>query len=462
MSETRGTAPTPDGDKPGDRAVPVDRVQRRTIAVLAASQVLGGIGVATGVAVASLIASELSGSDAIAGLAQTSAVVGAAVVALPLSRLAARGGRRGSLTSGYVVALAGALVAAAATWWGAWPLLLAGMLLFGAGSATGLASRFTATDLARPERRATDLSIVVWATTVGSVLGPNLAGVTEQLGLLEGAPGDHAGHAGDATSPVPFLVAALAFAGAAAAVWLLLRPDPLRVAADRAAAAAGGRADADVDVTALPGVAATTTSRPGFREGLAAGWSVLRASPTAQLALGAIVVSHLVMVGLMSMTPVHMNHGGASLQVVGVVISAHIAGMYVLSPVIGWLADRWGHARVLGAGGVVLLVSAVTVAGAPSDDAARLTVGLVLLGVGWSCGLVAGSALLIDGTPPAHRTAVQGLSDFSMNLGGALGGVLAGVVIAVASYAVLAWCAAVLLGAYLMVLVWKMPRRRVA
>ncbi|MFE4465735.1 MFS transporter [Oerskovia sp. NPDC056781] len=454
--------PLPD---PADRTVdpPVDRVQRRTVSVLAASQVFGGIGVATGISVSSLIASELSGSDAIAGLAQTTAVVGAAIVALPLSRLAERHGRRRSLTTGYVVAFLGALLAATATFLQTWPLLLAGMLLFGAGSATGLASRFTATDLARPERRATDLSVVIWATTIGSVLGPNLAGATEKLGLLPGPAGEHGAHG---TSAAPLLVASLAFAAAAASVWLLLRPDPLHVAAARAVTGTN-RTSAHAPEDAAPsglvdaqGAAhPPAPPRPGFRAGLAAGWAVIRASATAQLALAAIVVSHLVMVGLMSMTPVHMGHGGASLQIIGIVISAHIAGMYVLSPVIGWAADRVGHSRVLVVGGAILLASAVIVAGAPSDDSARLTVGLVLLGVGWSCGLVAGSALLIDATPATDRTQVQGLSDFAMNLGGALGGVLAGIVIAVSSYAALSWGAAVLLVAYLVLVAGRLLRK---
>ena len=454
---------TPDAvPEPADRPVerPVDRVQRRTVSVLATSQVLGGIGVATGISVSSLIASELSGSDAVAGLAQTTAVVGAAVVALPLSRLAERHGRRRSLTTGYVVAFLGALLAATATLLQTWPLLLAGMLLFGAGSATGLASRFTATDLARPERRATDLSVVIWATTIGSVLGPNLAGATEQLGLLPGPVGDD-GTRG--TSALPLLVAALAFAAAALSVWLLLRPDPLHVAAARAVAgtnptaalAPGGATPSGL----VDGPGTAAPPRPGFRAGLAAGWAVIRASATAQLALAAIVVSHLVMVGLMSMTPVHMGHGGASLQIIGIVISAHIAGMYVLSPVIGWAADKVGHARVLVVGGTILLAAAVIVAGAPSDDSARLTLGLVLLGVGWSCGLVAGSALLIDATPASDRTQVQGLSDFSMNLGGAAGGVLAGIVIAVSSYAALGWGAAVLVVAYLVLVAGRLLRK---
>ncbi|WP_435738430.1 MFS transporter [Cellulosimicrobium sp. PMB13] len=416
------------------------RTQRRTVATLAASQVLAGVGVATGIAVSSLIASELSGSDAVAGLTQTAAVVGAAAVALPLARLAARHGRRRSLTTGFVLAAVGAVGAAVATTLGSWPALVVAMVLFGAGSAAGLASRFAATDLATPERRATDLSVVVWATTIGSVLGPTLGGLADRVGA-GAATSDHAGHGaaqaatGAGPTAAPYVLATVAFVAAALVVWVWLRPDPLHVAAE-ARTPAG------------------TVPPPGpTAGGVRAGWAVVRSSGAARLALGAVVVSHLVMVGLMSMTPVHMNHGGATLQVVGLVISAHIAGMYALSPVIGWLADRVGHARVLVVGGVVLLGAAVVVAGAPSDDSARLTVGLVLLGIGWSCGLVAGSALLVDATPASSRTAVQGVSDLSMNAGGAVGGLLAGGVIALWSYATLAWGAAALVVAFLVVAV---------
>jgi MFS family permease len=409
--------------------------QRRTLATLAASQVLAGVAVATGVAVSALVASELSGSDAIAGLTQTAAVVGAALVALPLARLAARHGRRRSLASGFGLAAVGAVLAALATWWGSWPLLVVAMLAFGAGSATGLAARFAATDLAVPERRATDLSVVVWATTVGSVLGPTLGGVADRVGTsLADAPA-----AGPTAAP--YVLAAVAFLAAAAVVRVWLRPDPLHVAARLAGRTTGTGDDGTAPAGAPAGVPPAAAPPGGVRRG----WEVVRSSATARLALAAVSLSHLVMVGLMTMTPVHMNHGGATLQVVGLVISAHIAGMYALSPVIGWLADRLGHARVLLVGGVVLLAAAVVVAGAPSDDAGRLTVGLVLLGVGWSCGLVAGSALLVDATPDGARTAVQGVSDLAMNLGGALGGIVAGVVITVSSYSGLAWGAAGLL-----------------
>jgi MFS family permease len=422
--------PAPDPSSPRPEAsddVLALPTQRRTLTTLAATQVLSGVGVASGIAVAPLVASALSGSDAIAGLTSTSGVVGAALVALPLAHVAGQRGRRPSLLLGFGVATGGAVLATIAVLVGSWPLLVVAMLLFGSGTAAGLASRFAATDLATPQRRARDLSVVVWATTVGSVVGPTLAGLADRVAGPGLRLGDtHAQHGSTAPSAAPFVLAAVAFALAATVVVVWLRPDPLL--ASRAASGAG------------PGHGKGSS----WRDGLRAGWAVVSASPTARLALGAIVLSHLVMVGLMSMTPVHMNHGGATLQVVGLVISAHIAGMYALSPVVGWLADRVGHARVLYVGGALLLAAAVVVAGAPGEDSARLTVGLVLLGLGWSCGLVAGSALLVDATPGPSRTSVQGLSDLAMNTGGAVGGILAGAIIGFSSYGALAWGAAAL------------------
>ncbi|UKJ66129.1 MFS transporter [Cellulosimicrobium cellulans] len=416
---------------PDDPALPT---QRRTLTTLAATQVLSGVGVASGIAVAPLVASALSGSDAIAGLTSTSGVVGAALVALPLAHVAGQRGRRPSLLLGFGVATGGAVLATVAVLVGAWPLLVVAMLLFGSGTAAGLASRFAATDLATPQRRARDLSVVVWATTVGSVVGPTLAGLADRVAGPGLRLGDaHAQHGSTAPSAAPFLLAAVAFALAAAVVAVWLRPDPLLAS----------RTTPD-EAGAVPGSGPGDGKGSSWRDGLRAGWAVVSASPTARLALGAIVLSHLVMVGLMSMTPVHMNHGGATLQVVGLVISAHIAGMYALSPVVGWLADRVGHARVLYVGGALLLAAAVVVAGAPGEDSARLTVGLVLLGLGWSCGLVAGSALLVDATPGPSRTSVQGLSDLAMNTGGAVGGILAGAIIGFSSYGALAWGAAAL------------------
>ncbi|HYH29399.1 MAG TPA: MFS transporter [Pseudonocardia sp.] len=390
-------------------------VQRRILFVLAATQVLGGVGVAGAIAVSSLVASRMSGSEAVGGLAQTGVVLGAAGASFAVARVAARAGRRPALSLGYGVAALGGAGAVVAVSVGSAPALLVALVLVGSATASGLAARFAATDLAAPDRKARALALVVWATTVGAVAGPNLAGPVQTL----------AGRVGVEPTAGPFLLCTGAFALAALGTWTGLRPDPLLLARG----------------AARPGAAPA----PGGAEVRAA----LRAAPAALLGLGAIVVSHLLMVGLMSMTPVHMDHGGATLSVVGLVISLHVAGMYALSPVFGWLADRVGRDRVLALGGMLLLAAGVLCAVAGPADTGLLTVGLVLLGLGWSGGLVAGSALLSESVPQRVRTGAQGLADVAMNVSGAVGGIAAGLVVAGASYAVLGVVAAVVVVPYL-------------
>lgn len=392
----------------------VARVQRRTLAVLCTAQIISGIGVAVGIALSALVAARLSGSEAIGGLAGTAAVLGAALLALPVARLGTRSGRRAGLTLAYGVATLGALVATAAVPLGSWPLLLAGLVLFGGGSAGNLAARYSAADLSPPGSAARHLSLVVWATTVGSVAGPNLAEPAGRAFATLGLPVDAGGFA---LAMIMYLIAAVVIATA-------LRPDPLRVArslgtAEPDAAAGGGTAGA---------------RRPGT---LRLGWQVVRESPNARRAIAGIAVSHTAMVSIMSMTPIHLDHGGASVSAIGVVFSLHIAGMYVFSPVVGRLADRFGRTPVLLAGMAQLLAAAVLAGSAAPHGVTQVTAGLFLLGTGWSCGLVAGSALLTESAPIERRPAVQGLSDLLMNVCGASGTVLAGLVVGSLSYGVL-------------------------
>ncbi|WP_067823053.1 MFS transporter [Actinomadura kijaniata] len=374
--------------------------QRRVLAVLTATQVLGGVGVATGVAISTLAAVTLSGSEAVGGVAQTSAITGAAVLAVPMARLAAGRGRRPALALAYGSAALGGTVAAVAAALEFWPLLLVGLFLFGGGTAGGLAARYAATDLSAPGRTARDLSVVVWATTIGSIAGPNLAGPADRV----------ARGLGLAPWSGPFALAAAMFAVSALGVLFLLRPDPLRI---------------------VPGKAAGTPAPKG------GGWRELRRNGRARLAVAAIVVSHMVMVAVMIMTPVHLHHGHADLTVVGVVISLHIAGMYALSPLPGWLADRFGRVPVLLGGMAMLATAAGLAAMSGPHDVVLLSVALTLLGVGWSFGLVGGSALLTESVRAADRPAVQGLSDLLMNGGGALAGLTAGAVVTALSYAAL-------------------------
>ncbi|HEX7301589.1 MFS transporter [Lentzea sp.] len=385
----------------------VERVQRKVVRVLTCTQALGSASVTIGLAFSTLVAASLSGSDAVGGLAQTAAVAGAALLALPGALLAQRRGRRPALILGYGMGALGAVVAAAAVSFGVWPLLLAGLVLFGGASSANYAARYAATDLAHPRRRARELSRVVWAAMIGAVIGPNLADPAGRAAASLGLP----------VGAGPFLLAAVVLGVAVLVIQLGLRPDPLVVV----------QSTRPVE----PQHCAGGSGRPG---GLRI-WGTL--GPMARLALVGVMLCHTAMVGLMSMTPVHMNHAGSSLRVVGVVISLHVAAMYAASPLFGWMADRIGRVPVL-AVGASLVVAASGVAGmAPSHDAPQLAVGLALLGFGWSAGLVSGSALLTESVPVEDRPAAQGLSDLVMNVGAAIGGAVAGIVVTAWSYAAL-------------------------
>ncbi|MFD3607349.1 MFS transporter [Streptomyces atroolivaceus] len=376
-------------------------LRRRISAVLIGSQVLGGLGVAVGIALAPVLAAEVSGSEALSGLGPTSSVAGTALLSLPLAALMTSRGRRAGLVLAYLVGALGAFLVVTASVLGSFPLLLLGMAGFGAGSSANLQARFAAADLAEPERRARAISTVIWATTFGSVLGPNIAAPASRVFQGTSVP-ETAG---------PFAWSCVIFLLTGALVAVLLRPDPLLTA----------RALASEDTTAVAG------------RSLRAGIAVVRAAPMARLALVTVAVSHTVMVSIMVMTPVHLGHHGADIQLIGLVISGHIAGMYAFSPVMGWLADRVGRLSVIGlAAG--LLCCAALLAGTSGEGHVRTAAGLFVLGLGWSAGLVAGSALLTDSVPQEARAAVQGLSDLTMNTAAGIGGAVAGVIVSRLGY----------------------------
>jgi MFS family permease len=399
--------------------------QRKVLSALVGGQILGGIGMGATLSLGSLLAAQLSGSSAWSGMAATMSTLGAAIAAIPLARLAVARGRRISLSTGALIAGTGAVVAITSASVSVFPLLLLGLMLLGAGSAVNLQARFAATDLARPGTRARDLSIVVWSTTIGAVLGPNLFGPGEAVGAALGLP--------PLTGAFAFSVTAQL---AAALVYMAgLRPDPLLAAMS---------------------LRNTSIGAPRPRSGML----ILRSNPGARYAVAAVALSHATMVALMSMTPVHLREHGASLVIVGFTISLHIAGMYALSPVFGWLADKAGRLRVILLGQGMLLASLI-IAGFAADSRTGVTVSLVLLGLGWSASVVAGSALVAESVHIQDRPAIQGISDMSMNAAGALGGALAGPVLASMGYSGLGFLAMALVGA---VLLWTAlhARRTVA
>lgn len=423
----------------------VHQVQRRTVVLLSAAQVFGGLGTGSTVSIGSILAVELSGSSAWAGSVATVMTLGAAAAALPLASLAERRGRRVGQVAGLSAALAGAVLMVLAIISGLFILLLLGAAGIGVGTAASLQARFAAVDLAAPEHRGRALSTVVWAVTVGAVAGPNLIQPGTAVGTALGLP------------PIagPFVISAAGLLIAAVLLFAGLRPDPLLLARQLAAASnavpdhpgAPGQAAPASD---MPHVAAPTlgSQTPPAAAGgsLARGLHAIRSSRTALLAVTGVVAAHAVMVGVMSMTPLHLQHlvegpgthpghaaGGDVLVIIGFTISLHIAGMFALSPVMGWLTDRVGRIETIMLGFTGLL-AAVAIAGFGQSSTAAVAAGLVLLGLGWSAATISGSTLLAESVGRDARVAVQGVSDMLMGAAGAVGGALSGLVLGYAGY----------------------------
>jgi MFS family permease len=392
-------------------------LQRRTVQTLVTSQALGALGITIGIATASLLARDLSGSEELAGLAQTTQVFGAALGSWALARLMGLRGRRVGLVTGYLVGASGAALAVLAGVVGSMTLLLIGACLLGATSSANYAARYAATDLATAGNRGRSLSIVVWATTLGAVVGPNLTGPSATFADALDIP--------ELTGP--FALGALGMVLATVVVFVRLRPDPLLVA--RASAEAVEPVET-LEPTDAP-TPATPIRRPTVRE-------VLREQPAIAAAIAGLAAAHAVMISVMVMTPLHMEHGHAELRVIGFVISLHVLGMFAFAPLVGIAADRFGRAAVLAAGGGVLLVALLLCARAPEGSSPEIFVGLFLLGLGWSLATVSAATMVAELAPLGVVTEVQGAADLVMGLAAAAGSATSGLIVGELGFPVLA------------------------
>lgn len=367
---------------------------------LSLAQMFSGIGIATGFAVGGILAEKLTGRTELAGFAQTASILGAGIIAFPLARLAARRSRRLALSCGYALALIGAILIVSAIMESIEVLFFVGMACFGAATAAGLQSRYAATDSAPDHLKGSAMSVVVWATTIGSVAGPNLSEPGAKLGSALGI---------DPLSG-PFVISIVVFALALACVLCLKTLSP------------------DSNATVLD-----STAKP--RRG--GTWKAITRSPGGLMGLLSVITGHMIMVSTMVMTPLHMDHNGLSLGLIGITIGGHILGMYGLSPVFGILTDKFSAGRVILLGHVLFaLALALGFIDAIGESSfLRLSISLFILGLGWSACLIAGSTLLTEAIEPEHRTSVQGLSDAGMNLGAAGLAALAGPLLALGGYA---------------------------
>ncbi|WP_416980742.1 MFS transporter [Streptomyces sp. T028] len=401
---------------------PRSEAQRRVLTVLVCSQVLSGAGLAAGITVGALLAQDMLGSSDLAGLPSALFTAGSALAAVTIGRISQARGRRPGLATGYLTGAMGSAGVIAAAVADSPVLLFIALFVYGAGTATNLQARYAGADLAAPAHRARAVSTVLVATTLGGVVGPNLAAPTGHLADSLGIP----------TLAGPFLLSGTAYALAALVLAVWLRPDPLLLARSF---------DLQQPTPAAVATAARTRG-PGLMPGALT-----------------MILTQLVMTAVMTMTPVHMHDHGHGTAASGLVIAIHVGAMYLPSPLTGWLVDRYGPTVVAAASGLTLLAAGLTAAAAPADSVALLALALALLGLGWNLGLVSGTAMITEAVPLATRARTQGLVDVSIAIAGATGGLSSGLVVAAAGYPVLALTGGVLALAVLPAIAVSASRR---
>ncbi|OUZ08821.1 MFS transporter [Bacillus pumilus] len=395
---------------------------KRVLFVVSLSQIFGGAGIAAGITVGALLAQQMLGTEAYAGVPIALFTLGSAGSAFIVGKLSQRYGRRIGLSAGFVAGGLGAIGVVIAAMMNSVILLFASLFIYGAGTATNLQARYAGTDLANSKQRATAISMTMVMTTFGAVAGPNLVEMMGELAVSIGVP----------ALAGPFILSAVAFIVAGLVLFILLRPDPLviaqKIAIYKAEHGHGNQRDsADQKID---------------RKGLTVGATVM-------------ILTQIVMVALMTMTPVHMQHHGHGLAEVGIVIGFHIGAMYLPSPITGVLVDKLGRTAMSIASGITLLLAGLLAAFAPSDSMILLIIALSLLGLRWNFGLISGTAQIVDSTEPSTRAKTQGTLDVFVALAGASGGALSGMIVANTSYAALSLSGGILSLILIPVIVWS-------
>lgn len=380
----------------------LQQLYQRTLFIVVLSQVFGGAGLAAGITVGALLAQDMLGTDAYSGVPVALLTLGSAGAAYLIGRVSQQYGRRVGLAGGFLTGGISALgVVLAAVTDNVW-LLFFFLLFYGAGTASNLQARYAGTDLASVKQRGKAISIALVSTTFGAVAGPNLVGVMGDFAVSIGVP----------SLAGPFILGAAAFILAGLVLLVFMKPDPLLVSKAL-------ENEKRLDAENLP-----LTGPKKNNRGIIVGGSVM-------------VLTQMVMVAIMTMTPIHMGHHGHGLDAIGLVIGIHIGAMYLPSLVTGVLVDKVGRTAMASAAGVTLLLAGIVAATAPGDNLFVLILALALLGLGWNFGLISGTATIVDATTPLTRAKVQGSMDVLVALSGATGGIMSGMIVAQTSYAML-------------------------
>jgi MFS family permease len=395
------------------------RIARKITLVLFLSQSLSSAGFIAAFTVNALVAVDLTGRTAVAGVPGGLYVLGQACGALVWGLSMEWIGRRRGLAFGQVIGVVGSGIAMAAVVNRSFLFFLIGLVLVGMARSAVDLGRFAAAEVHLPAARGRAISHVVLGSTVGAIFGPLLVGPTGRL----------AAGAGFSELAGPYSVG---FGGLILAAFLIfagLRPDPRDI----------GRELASIHPESVP----LQTTRP---------LAEILQQPGVIVAMVSMVFAQLVMMVPMSITSVHMKAHQHPLTAVSLVISAHTLGMYAFSILSGRMTDRWGRGPVIILGSMVLILSCLLAA--PSRNLLPLIAALFLLGLGWNFAYVAGSTLLADQLSPKERAKTQGVNDLLLNLASATSQVGSGVIYASHGFGVMALAAAAAAAVPLTLTMW--------
>jgi MFS family permease len=373
-----------------------DQVRWRIVGTIFLVQSLFGAAMIATFTVTTIVAARLSGWESLAGLPPTLVMGGRALIGYPVGRIMDQYGRRVGFVLGYLLAVMGALWSALAIMQVSFVQFCLGATLLGMGRGISEQTRYAAAEIYAPARRARVIGLIVWAGTIGSVVGPLLVAPTSQW----------AERAGFDPASGPFWATSVIAALAMLLTLLFLRPDPLQISR---------QLGYEPETTA----AARNDARP-MRE--------IFAHPRLRLALASLVIGQLVMTLIMVITPLHMAHHDHELADISWVLMGHTLGMFGLAPLTGWLIDRLGRLTMIMSGGLVLVVASVMTPF--STDVLYLAAALFLLGLGWNFTFIAGSSLMADALATHERARAQGFSESLVALASGAGSLGTGVAFA--------------------------------
>jgi len=402
----------------------IQKLYKRVLVVVSISQMFGGAGLAAGISVGALLVQQMTGDSSISGVPTALFTLGSAVTAYMVGKISQKYGRRIGLSAGFFVGGIGALGVIFAAILNNLILLFIALFVYGAGTATNLQARYAGTDLATKEQRAKAISTTMVMTTFGAVAGPNListmGNVAESLHMPALAG--------------PFILSMFAYLLAGLTLFLMLRPDPLQIAKQLEQNQPSSQA------------MVMDSSQAQRKDGIIVGATVM-------------ILTQVVMVAIMTMTPIHMTHHGHNLTSIGLVIGFHVGFMYFPSLITGVLVDKFGRTVMIIGAAITLVAAGLLAAYAPTDSLLLLIIALALLGLGWNFGLISGTALIVDHTTIAERAKVQGTIDVFIAISGAAAGLLSGLIVAKTSYGLLSISGALISLTLLLLVGWIMKRR---